>query len=161
MYRYWYNQGLLQPDKIVNAIVAVDQNTEDNGCMRLLSRSHKLGRLEHGKFAGQMCANPRLVSEAMRVPGMQLCSLTMEPGDVAFMHSNTLHSSAPNNSAAWRRNMITAYNSKYNAPMSWAPAGQPGYTPISLVPDDGILRTGLRKLDPRGNEMCSQGDLKF
>jgi|EP01046_Picozoa_sp_COSAG06_P002285 ectoine hydroxylase-related dioxygenase (phytanoyl-CoA dioxygenase family) len=75
-----YNQGLLQPDKIINAIVAVDSNTEENGCMRLLSRSHRLGRIEHGKFAGQMCANPSLVAEAMQLPGFELCSLTMEPG---------------------------------------------------------------------------------
>jgi ectoine hydroxylase-related dioxygenase (phytanoyl-CoA dioxygenase family) len=84
MGRYWYNQGLLQPDKIVNAIVAIDSNTEDNGCMRLLSRSHKLGRIDHGKFAGQMCANPSLVAEAMRLPGFELTSLTMEPGAAPF-----------------------------------------------------------------------------
>ena len=84
--RYWYNQGLLQPDKIVNAIVAIDRNTEENGCMRLLSRSHKLGRIEHGKFAGQMCANPSLVAEAMRLPGFELTSLTMQPGVARCLH---------------------------------------------------------------------------
>jgi hypothetical protein len=59
-------------------------------------------------------------------------SLKMEPGDVCWMHSNTLHSSAPNNSAAWRRNVITAYNSRFNGPVPNppVPGAQPEYSPI-------------------------------
>ena len=42
----------------------------------------------------------------------QVECLLMQPGDVAFMHSNTLHASAPNKSEDWRRNIIVAYNAK-------------------------------------------------
>ena len=158
---YWYDQGLLQPDKIVNAIIAVDRNTEENGCMRLLSRSHSLGRIEHGKFGGQMCANPTLVAHAMALPGFKLRRLTMEPGDVAFMHSNTLHASAPNVSDDWRRNMIIAYNSKDNEPLPGAPPGQPPYRAIDVVPDESILRCGVRQLDAVVNDVVTQSELKF
>jgi hypothetical protein len=51
---YWYAQGLLHPDKIVNAIIPMDTNTLENGCMRLLRGSHTLGRIEHGTFGGQV-----------------------------------------------------------------------------------------------------------
>ena len=42
---YWYTQGVLQPDGIIDAIVAIDKNTDENGCMRLMRHSHKLGWL--------------------------------------------------------------------------------------------------------------------
>ena len=57
------------------------------------------------------------------------------PGDVAFMHSNTLHASSPNLSDAWRRNIIVAYNSKHNEPLPGAPEGQPQFNKIDVVPD--------------------------
>ena len=103
---YWYNQGLQHPDKIVNAIIALDPNTADNGCMRLMRRSHTLGRIDHGTFGGQAGADPTRVVAAMSLPGYEVVKLPLMPGDVAFMHSNTLHASSPNLSDNWRRNII-------------------------------------------------------
>ena len=81
---------------------------------------------------------------------------------MAFMHSNTLHASAPNHSDQWRRNMITAFNSRFNNPVAGSPAGaQPHYSPIEVVPDDSILRVGLRRLDPTNNNIVTQSDVKF
>jgi hypothetical protein len=45
---YWYQVGCLEPDKMLSAILAVDNHTIENGCMQLLSGSHRLGRLAHG-----------------------------------------------------------------------------------------------------------------
>jgi hypothetical protein len=78
------------------------------------------------------------------------------------MHSNTLHASAPNHSDSWRRNMITAFNSRSNGPVKGAPPGaQPRYARIEVVPDDDILRSGMRRLDPAGNDVVTQGDVNF
>ena len=55
---YWYAQGLNRPDRITSAIVAIDRNTRENGAMRILTRSHKLGRLDHGVYGGQAGADP-------------------------------------------------------------------------------------------------------
>ena len=68
---YWYSQGLLHPDKIINAILPMDTNTLENGCMRLLKRSHTLGRIEHGTFGGQAGADPRRVLAAMKLGGYE------------------------------------------------------------------------------------------
>jgi ectoine hydroxylase-related dioxygenase (phytanoyl-CoA dioxygenase family) len=147
---YWYAQGLLHPDLIVNAIIPIDQNTEENGCMRLMRRSHTLGRVDHGTFGGQAGADPDRVVAAMKLGGYEVVKLKLEPGDVAFMHSNTLHASAPNNSAVWRRNIITAYNSKENGPLPGSPVGQPQFNAIKVVPDTAIIDTsvsGVRGLD--------------
>jgi hypothetical protein len=125
---YWYSQGLLQPDGIVSAIVAIDENTRRNGAMKVLSRSHRLGRLEHGVYGGQAGADPARVLVAMRLPGHQIRSLLLAPGDVAFTHSNLLHASVPNLSDDWRRNVIVAFNSKDNGPLTPQDASvQPEY----------------------------------
>ena len=98
---YWYSQGLSQPDGIVSAIIAVDENSRANGAMRVLSRSHRLGRLEHGVYGQQSGADPQRVLHAMGLPGHQVRSLLLRPGDVAFTHSNLLHCSLPNLSPHW------------------------------------------------------------
>jgi hypothetical protein len=63
-----------------------------------------------------VCACLR-VRVGLAVQGYEVVMLPLEPGDVAFMHSNTLHASSPNLSDMWRRNIIIAYNSKHNAPL--------------------------------------------
>ena len=74
---YWYDQGLLHPDKIVNAIIALDPNTAENGCMRLMRRSHTLGRVDHGTFGGQAGADPTRVVAAMALPGYEVVMLPL------------------------------------------------------------------------------------
>ena len=74
--------------------------------MRLMRRSHTLGRISHGTFGGQAGADPTRVVAAMSLPGYEVVKLPLMPGDVAFMHSNTLHASSPNLSENWRRNII-------------------------------------------------------
>jgi ectoine hydroxylase-related dioxygenase (phytanoyl-CoA dioxygenase family) len=46
---YYYNEGLLQPDKVTNVVIAVDDNTTQNGCMRFIRCSHTLGRVRFVK----------------------------------------------------------------------------------------------------------------
>jgi ectoine hydroxylase-related dioxygenase (phytanoyl-CoA dioxygenase family) len=140
----------------VNAIIAIDRNTAENGCMRLMRRSHTLGRLEHGTFGGQAGADPQRVVAAMQTPGYEVVMLPLEPGDVAFMHSNTLHASSPNLSDSWRRNIIIAYNSRHNAPIDGSPEGQPPYNELSPVPDSAIVSVGVHGLDPAKNKMLQQ-----
>ena len=55
---YWYAQGLLQPEKCFSCILAIDNHTKENGCLQVLKGSHKLGRIEHGTFAGQAGVDP-------------------------------------------------------------------------------------------------------
>ena len=82
----------------------------------------------------------------MKLGGYEVCPLTLEPGDVAFMHSNTLHASAPNLSPSWRRNIIFAYNSIENGPLAGSPKGQPAYNAIDVVDESTITSTGVQGL---------------
>ena len=108
-------------------------------------------------YGGQAGADPPRVLEAMRLPDHQIRSLLLEPGDVAFTHSNLLHASAPNLSDKWRRNLIVAFNSRGNEPLAHIkPTIQPDYRPIDIVGDDALLRTGCTPLDPTREDFLEQ-----
>ena len=155
---YYYNEGLLQPEKVTNVAIAVDSNTSRNGCTRFIKRSHTLGRVEHGVFGEQTGADPAMVARALRIPGFEEVELTMERGDICWFHSNLMHCSAANTSQAWRRNLITVYNSRHNEPdpAMAAVSGQPMYSPIAVVEDAAILSGGYKGLDPELNDFLDQ-----
>ena len=47
-YGYWYDQGFVFP-RMMSAFVALDPAALENGCLRILKGSHKMGRLTHGR----------------------------------------------------------------------------------------------------------------
>jgi ectoine hydroxylase-related dioxygenase (phytanoyl-CoA dioxygenase family) len=144
---YWYQVGCLEPDKMLSAILAVDNHTQANGCMQLLSGSHRLGRLAHGVTGEQAGAeHVRVQAAKTRSP---LVYATMSPGDVLFTHSNLLHSSAPNESPNWRRSLIVAYNAIDNPPRAGTICPLPAEAPLKpLFDDDEITTRGVVRLDP-------------
>ena len=87
-YGYWYQNGCLYPD-MLSVAVALVPATREIGCMQLLAGSHKLGRLEHGRVAGQTGADPERVERALA--RLQLVHCEMAAGDALFFHANTLH----------------------------------------------------------------------
>ena len=48
--------------------------------MRLMRRSHTLGRVDHGTFGGQAGADPTRVVAAMQLPGYDVVRLPLMPG---------------------------------------------------------------------------------
>ena len=96
----------------------------------------------------------------MSIPGYNVETLLLEPGDVAFTHSNLLHCSRPNLSDRWRRNFIVAYNSKENQPLERAVAGQPTYSKVGLVADSALQEKGCVPLDPARPDFLDQGTTK-
>ena len=51
-YGYWYENGCLTPD-MGSVFIALDPCTKENGCLRVLSGSHKMGRLDHVSIGNQ------------------------------------------------------------------------------------------------------------
>ena len=117
-YGYWYQNGCLYPD-MLSVAIALEPATRENGCMQVLAGSHKLGRLEHGRVAGQTGADPERVEQALE--RLELVHCEMEPGDALFFHANTLHCSAANNSDKSRNLLICCYNKASNDPYKDAP----------------------------------------
>jgi hypothetical protein len=139
-YGYWYQNSVLFPD-LTSAFIAVDPATRENGCMQVLSGSHRMGRIDHVLTGDQAGADMERVREAeKRLP---LVYLEMEPGDVLFFHSNLLHRSDRNRSDKPRWAMICCYNAARNDP--YKESHHPRYTPLSKVPDSAIRQAGLRR----------------
>ena len=75
-------------------MIAVDRASKANGCLQVLRGSHRIGRIEHGRFGGQNGADPERVQVAMK--RLELVYCEMEPGTALFFHANLLHCSGPN-----------------------------------------------------------------
>ncbi len=138
-YGYWYQNGCLLPD-MASALIAVDRATKENGCLQLLKGSHKMGRIEHGRFGEQTGADPERVNAAMK--RMELVYFEAEPGDTLFFHGNTLHCSAANTSPNPRWSLICCYNTKTNDP--YKKSHHPGYTKLEKVDNTMIKKIGLK-----------------
>ncbi len=138
-YGYWYQNGCLWPD-MGSAFIAVDPNTRENGCLQVLKGSHKLGRLEHGRYGDQTGADPERVDEAAKA--METVYVELGPGDTLFFHSNLLHRSDQNTSEHPRWSLICCYNTKHNNP--YKESHHPFYSPIEKLPDHAIREMGAK-----------------
>ena len=136
-YGYWYLNGCLFPD-MASAFLAVDPNTRENGCMQVLRGSHKLGRVEHGKFGDQTGADPERVENAKKI--LEHIYVELAPGDVLFFHSLTLHASEQNKSPNPRWSFICCYNTKHNNP--YKASHHPFYEKLEKVPDTRLKEMG-------------------
>lgn len=138
-YGYWYQNGVLFPD-LASVMIAVDAATRENGCLQVIRGSHKMGRIEHGRFAGQTCADPERTDEALK--RMQLVYVQLDPGDAVFFHSNTLHRSDANESDNSRWTLICCYNARHNDP--YKESHHPRYTPLEVWPDARVREMGAK-----------------
>jgi len=136
-YGYWYFNGCLYPD-MLSLFIAVDPCTRENGCLQVLRGSHKIGRVDHGRFGEQVGADPERIAEARRRHETVHC--VMQPGDALFFHSNLFHASAPNLSDKPRWGLICCYNTRHNDP--YKDSHHPRYTPLLKLPNDAIRTIG-------------------
>ena len=151
-YGYWYQNGCLYPD-MLSVAVALEPATRENGCMQVLRGSHRLGRIEHGRVAGQTGADPERVGQALL--RLELVHCEMAPGDALFFHANTLHCSAANLSDRSRNLLICCYNKATNDP--YKAHHHPGYTPLAKVPDEAVLAAGARLADAGARWFLEEG----
>lgn len=132
-YGFWFAEGVARPDMCTIAI-ALGPVTEVNGCMQLISGSHRLGRLDVVPVGESQASDPEAVAEALVDSPVELCELAA--GDVVVFHSNTLHSSGPNQSNLPRTMLMSSYNAVSNAPADPA-TGRVG-TALDVVPDSAL-----------------------
>jgi len=141
-YGYWYQNGCLFPD-MLSVAVAVDPQTRANGCMQMLKGSHRMGRLDHGRVAGQTGADVERVERA--IERLELVHCEMQPGDALFFHANTLYASAANTTDQSRRLLICCYNKATNNP--YKVHHHPQHTPLQQLPDTAVREAGAGKAD--------------
>lgn len=103
----------IEPMELVTCWMALDDASVENGCMRFLPGTHKLGPLVHHHLEG-----PHIVPEGWEEMSKrpEEVAVELKAGSCCFHHSLTLHETAPNRTPHPRRAMTTAYmraNSRY------------------------------------------------
>lgn len=78
------------------AFIVLEGTTTENGCMRVIPGSHKLGPLNHTDENGNFL--PYVSDERFVEAHCEAVDLILGPGDVSIHHVLTLHSSYPNRS---------------------------------------------------------------
>jgi ectoine hydroxylase-related dioxygenase (phytanoyl-CoA dioxygenase family) len=92
---------------LLACMVAIDDATPENGCLRVVPGSHRMGLLNHfkeGQFTGIFQGD----TAAFDAPGGH-AMLPVGAGGVIFWHVLTLHSSHPNRSEQPRRAVVLEY----------------------------------------------------
>lgn len=114
----WHQDFLFTPhsnDDLVTALLMIDDVTEENGPLEVLSGSHRgdLHNLWHGgRFTGAI--EDRAAETCKR--DAVLC--TGKAGSVCLMHTRLLHGSAPNRSSQARTLHISVYSAEDAFPSS-------------------------------------------
>ena len=134
-YGYWYNQGFMYP-RMISAFIALDECTQENGCLQVLRGSHNMGRLDHIKLGTQTGTDPARIAQIEPLLDRVYCE--MSPGSVLFFNCNLLHTSAPNTSDKHRRSFIICYNALNNPQLAEKKTVDPNPCPVG--PDNGILQ---------------------
>ena len=98
---YWTR---IDPPNLVICWMALDDATEENGCMRFIPGSHKLGVIEHKHLEDFRVEDDR-VDYASEV------SVPLKAGSCSFHHSLALHRTEANTSDERRIGLTVAYMS--------------------------------------------------
>lgn len=117
-YAYWKEYGCRLPEAHA-VFISIDRATRENGCLRVMPRSHLLGTLPHAVWSGQRGSDdgvePTLLAHLLSL-GYEMKPIETEPGDIILFHGNTLHGSDDNHSDEPRRAMIATMNTRRNSP---------------------------------------------
>lgn len=139
-YGYWYKNQFMFPDQLISVMVALTPANKANGCLQVISGSHKLGRVNHGFTGEQIGADMEMVNNALKT--MDLVYAELEPGDALFFHSNLLHRSEANLSDHPRWSIISCYSQQSN--LAYNESSTSWKTPVQVVPDEAILEWKTR-----------------
>jgi ectoine hydroxylase-related dioxygenase (phytanoyl-CoA dioxygenase family) len=134
-YGYWYKDQFMYPDQMISVMLALTPANKENGCLQVISGSHKMGRVNHGFAGEQVGADTVMVENALRTMELVYCKL--DPGDALFFHSNLIHRSEANLSEQPRWSLISCYNSASN--LAYNEHSTAWKVPVTAVPDEAIL----------------------
>ena len=96
------NYWPLEPMQVLTIWFAVSKSTCDNGCVRFVPGSHRLGPLQHRSQKDTVNLLNSEVDPAL-VTAERAVAVELGPGDVSVHHPLVLHGSEANLSEFWRR----------------------------------------------------------
>jgi phytanoyl-CoA hydroxylase len=107
----WHQDGSywpLEPMAVISFWLAADDTTPENGCMRVIPRTHTmdLQKLHKRTDVANVLnseIDPALVDESQAV------DVILKAGDISIHHPNIIHGSNANASDKWRRGLTIRY----------------------------------------------------
>lgn len=118
----WHAQDGMPSMRCVSAMVPLTSNTECNGSLMLIPKSHKL--FWSAPKTEQVSAEENFADQKEGVPdekalrrffaNSEIVMALMQPGDLLLFDCNTIHVSNPNLSPVPRTNLFFVYNSIEN-----------------------------------------------
>ncbi len=117
----------------IDAIIHVDDATEENGCLKFLPGTHRLGHLEHITRTpdGTPCS-PHLPTDKYRLQDAVSCPA--KAGDVVAFSIYTVHGSEINRTDRWRRLVRLGYRDPLNKQIAGQSLGRAGLMVHGLRP---------------------------
>jgi phytanoyl-CoA hydroxylase len=104
---YYYIRD--EPMTMIAAWIAMEHVDEENGCLWVIPKSHKLGLLPHGKVKN-LEEHESWTDETEGIDLSKEIPVIMETGDILFFHELLIHSSRRNRTAdRWRRSYVCHY----------------------------------------------------
>jgi hypothetical protein len=108
----WHQDGdgswPIRPISSIAVWIAIDDVTSENGCMRYIPGSHKLGMAPHG-FSERDDLAVSIVTEPNYVDSGKARNLVLQSGQFSIHHMFTVHSSMPNRSDQRRAGFAIRY----------------------------------------------------
>lgn len=101
--------------------IALDDATPENGCLKVVDGSHRLGYIKHG-YKGGIGFQNQLGDDV--IDETKIAVLPAKRGDAIVFHDLLFHASYPNESGADRWALISTYRNAAveDMPYSWAKA---------------------------------------
>jgi ectoine hydroxylase-related dioxygenase (phytanoyl-CoA dioxygenase family) len=111
---------------LVAVAVHIDESTEENGCLRVIPGSHRLGPQVH-KFSADGAFSSQLEDQSVIPDASHWRSVTSRAGGVEMHHCNMLHSSTANRGTKPRSAVIIQYRAADNVQLSPDWPDRPGF----------------------------------
>ncbi len=101
--------GLEPFDGILNCWLALTPSRKENGCLRVLPGTHKLGQLDHETTASE--ANMLFFGQTAQidVDKRDVIDMELQPGEMSLHHMAVVHGSQPNRSDTQRLGVVLRY----------------------------------------------------
>ena len=101
--------GLEPFDGIVNCWLALTPSRKENGCLRVLPGSHRLGQLDHETTRSD--SNMLFYGQTARIEidERDVVDMALEPGQMSLHHMAVVHGSQPNRSDTPRMGVVLRY----------------------------------------------------
>ncbi|MCE9615892.1 MAG: phytanoyl-CoA dioxygenase family protein [Lentisphaerae bacterium] len=107
----WHQDGSywpLKPMQVVTLWLAVDDSTPENGCMRVIPRTHGLEIKPHQARQDQPNVLSSSIDDSL-VDESKAVDVILEAGDVSIHHPNIIHGSKANRSPKRRAGLTIRY----------------------------------------------------